>query len=389
MIKSSWPKHLKNEIEAVKNVLKSGKTNYWSGLYCRKFEKIFSKYNGVKFGLAVSNGSLALDAAVEALNLKQNDQIIVTPRSYMSSASCIVRNGCIPKFVDVNLNTQNIDPSNILNAINKKTKAIICVHLAGLPCDMHKILKIAKKFKLKVIEDCSQAHGAMIDGKKVGSFGDISTWSFCYDKIISTGGEGGFIATNNKKLWKKIWSIKDIGKDYDSVFKKKHKEGFKWFHDHIGTNMRMTEMQAVIGTLQINKLDQMIKRRNFLSNKIWKTVSNFSCFRYYKIPQNIRFAGYRCYVFVNSNFLKKNWSRKKIIIELNKKGINCKSGSCPEIYKEKAFKKMGYQNISLSNAKKLGEESIAFEVHPNLTDNEIKFICNSIIEIADICSIQK
>jgi len=389
MIKSSWPKHLKNEIEAVKNVLKSGKTNYWSGLNCRKFEKIFSKYNGVKFGLAVSNGSLALDAAVEALNLKQNDQIIVTPRSYMSSASCIVRNGCIPKFVDVNLNTQNIDPSNILNAINKKTKAIICVHLAGLPCDMYKILKIAKKFKLKVIEDCSQAHGAMIDRKKVGSFGDISTWSFCYDKIVSTGGEGGFIATNNEKLWKKIWSIKDIGKDYDSVFKKKHKEGFKWFHDHIGTNMRMTEMQAVIGTLQINKLDQMIKRRNFLSNKIWKTVSNFSCFRYYKIPQNIRFAGYRCYVFVNTNFLKKNWSRKKIIIELNKKGINCKSGSCPEIYKEKAFKKMGYQNISLSNAKKLGEESIAFEVHPNLTDNEIKFICNSIIEIADICSIQK
>jgi len=389
MIKSNWPNHLKNEIDAVKNVLKSNKTNYWSGLQCKKFEEIFSRYNGVKFGVAVSNGSLALDAAVEALNLKKNDQIIVTPRSYMSSASCIVRNGCIPKFVDVNINTQNIDPSNILNSINKKTKAIICVHLAGLPCDMYKILKIAKKFKLKVIEDCSQAHGAMIDGKKVGSFGDISTWSFCYDKIISTGGEGGFIATNNKKLWKKIWSIKDIGKDYDSVFKKKHKEGFKWFHDHIGTNMRMTEMQAVIGILQLNKLDQMIKRRNFLSNKIWKTASKYSCFHYYKIPKNIRFAGYRCYVFVNSSFLKKNWSRKKIIIELNKKGINCKSGSCPEIYKEKAFKKLGYQDISLSNAKKLGEETIAFEVHPNLTNNEIKFICNSIIEIADICSIQR
>lgn len=389
MIKSNWPNHLKNEIEAVKNVLKSSKTNYWSGLQCKKFEDIFSQYNGTKYGVAVSNGSLALDAAVEALNLKKNDEIIVTPRSYMSSASCIVRNGCIPKFVDVNIDTQNIDPINILNAINKKTKAIICVHLAGLPCDMHKILKIAKKFKLKVIEDCSQAHGAMIDGKKVGSFGDISTWSFCYDKIISTGGEGGFIATNNKKLWKKIWSIKDIGKDYDSVFKKKHKEGFKWFHDHIGTNMRMTEMQAVIGILQLNKLDQMIKRRNFLSNKIWKTVSKYSCFRYFKLPKNIRFAGYRCYVFVNSNFLKKNWSRKKIIIELNKKGINCKSGSCPEIYKEKAFKKLGYQDISLINAKKLGKESIAFEVHPNLTNNEIKFICNSIIEIADICSIQK
>ena len=227
MIKSFWPKHSKNEIDAVKNVLKSNKTNYWSGLQCKKFEKIFSKYIGTKFGVAVANGSLALDGAVEALNLKKNDQIIVTPRSYMSSASCIVRNGCIPKFVDVNINTQNIDPLNILNSINKNTKAIICVHLAGLPCDMHKIKKIAKKYKLKIIEDCSQAHGAMINGKKVGSFGDISTWSFCYDKIISTGGEGGFIATNNKKLWKKIWSIKDIGKDYDSVFKKKTQGGFQ------------------------------------------------------------------------------------------------------------------------------------------------------------------
>ena len=220
--------------------------------------------------LQLQNGSLALDAAIEALEFTPSDEILVTPRSYMSSASCIIRSGQKAKFVDVDLNSQNIDPNKIEKAINKNTKAIICVHLSGYPCDMKSIKFIARKYNLKIIEDCSQAHGARINNEVVGSFGDISTWSFCNDKIMSTGGEGGFIATNNNKLWKKIWSIKDIGKDYDSVFNKKHKEGFKWFHDHIGTNMRMTEMQAAIGLVQLSKLDKMIKIRNNNTKKYGK-----------------------------------------------------------------------------------------------------------------------
>ncbi len=387
MIKSSWPFHSNKEIEEVKKVLKSNKTNYWVGNKCKEFEYLFTNYIGCKYGISVANGSLALDAAVQSLNLKNNDEILVTPRSYMSSASCIVKAGYKAVFVDVDLDSQNINPNEIIKSISKKTKAIICVHLAGLPCDMPKIMKIAKKNNLKIIEDCSQAHGAMIGNKKVGSFGDIATWSFCNDKIISTGGEGGFIGTSNLKLWKILWSLKDIGKDYDSVFNKYHEEGFRWFHDHIGTNMRMTEMQAAIGIVQLKKLDKMVNKRNYNSNKILNIASKFECFRYYKIPSNIIFAAYRCYIFVNNKFLKKNWSRKKIIIELNKLGINCKSGSCPEIYREKAFKKLGYNKISLKNAKKLGRESIAFEVHPTITKKEINYICKKLFEIGKLCSL--
>ncbi len=386
MIKNSWPFHLKKEISSVANVLKSKKTNYWVGDICKNFEIKFCNYIDVKYGITVANGSLALDAAIECLNLDYGDEVIVTPRSYMSSASCIVRAGCVAKFVDVELNSQNINAQEILKSINKKTKAIICVHLAGFPCDMSSIMKIAKKYKLKVIEDCSQAHGAMIKNKKVGSFGDIATWSFCNDKIISTGGEGGFIATNNYFFWKKLWSIKDIGKDYNSVFKKKHKEGFKWFHDHIGTNMRMTEMQAAIGLIQLANLEKMISLRNRNSVKIWKTASKFDCFRIQNIPSDIRFAGYRCYIFVKNNRLKKGWSRSKIITALNYNGINCKSGSCPEIYKEKAFKNLGYKDMNLKIAKQLGKESIAFEVHPNLTKNEINYICSKISKVGIMCS---
>lgn len=387
MIKSSWPFHSIKEIEEVKKILKSNKTNYWVGNKCKEFEHLFANYIGCKYGITVANGSLALDAAVQSLNLKDNDEVLVTPRSYMSSASCIVKAGHKAVFVDVDLDSQNIDPNEIIKSINKKTKAIICVHLAGLPCDMKEIMKIAKKNNLKIIEDCSQAHGAMIGKKKVGSFGDIATWSFCNDKIISTGGEGGFIGTSNPKLWKILWSLKDIGKDYDSVFNKKHEEGFRWFHDHIGTNMRMTEMQAAIGIIQLKKLDEMLKKRNFNTNKILDIASKFSCFRYYKLPSNIIFAAYRCYIFVNDKFLEKKWSRKRIIIELNKFGINCKSGSCPEIYREKAFKKLGYNKISLKKAKKLGKESIAFEVHPTITKKEINYICKKLFEIGKLCSL--
>lgn len=386
MIKSTWPYHSKEEINQAIKVLKSGKTNYWVGNICETFEYKFSKYIGVKYGITIANGSLALDAAIEALEFNYDDEILVTPRSYMSSASCIIRSGQKAKFVDVDLNSQNIDPKKIEKAINKNTKAIICVHLSGYPCDMKSIKFIAKKYNLKIIEDCSQAHGAKINNKVVGSFGDISTWSFCNDKIMSTGGEGGFIATNNKKLWKKIWSIKDIGKDYDSVFNKKHKEGFKWFHDHIGTNMRMTEMQAAIGLVQLSKLDKMIKIRNNNVKKIWKVASNFNCFRIPFVPSEIKLAAYRCYIFLNLNELKKGWSRSRIVLILNSFGINCKSGSCPEIYKEKAFKKIGYNDLKLKNAQKLGKESIAFEVHPNLTSKEVQYICDKLEIVGSNCS---
>ena len=258
---NNWPKYTNKEIKIVKKIIQSGKVNYWTGNYCKLFEKKFKFKFNLNYAISVANGSVALDAAVSVLNLKKNDEVLVTSRSYVSTASCIQKTPAKIKFIDVDLKSKNIDLENIKKNINSKTKLIICVHLAGWPCDIDKIKKIIGKKKIYVLEDCSQAHGAKIKKKFVGSMGDISVWSFCNDKIMSTLGEGGMISTNNKKIWKKCWSFKDHGKNYNKVFYKKKNLGFRWLHDQLGSNYRMTEMQAVIGRLQLKKLDTQIKKK--------------------------------------------------------------------------------------------------------------------------------
>ena len=253
------PFYSKKSIQKIGPMLKSGKVNYWSGNEGKKFEKEFSNYLGNKYSLALSNGSVALEIALQALKLKKKDQVIVSPRSFIISASCTINLGIKPIFADVDSNG-NLNIEGIKNVYNKNIKVIILVHLNGLSCDLDPIVKFAKKNKIFLIEDCSQAHGAIYKGKKVGTFGDISTWSFCQDKIISTGGEGGLISTNNKRLWLKCWSLKDHGKNYNSVFFKKHKIGFRWLHDNYGSNYRMTEMQAILGRAQLKILDRQIKK---------------------------------------------------------------------------------------------------------------------------------
>ena len=259
-MKIKYPYFNKSSLKKVKKVLESGRVNYWTGNECKDFEKEFSKYHNIKYSLSVSNGSVALEIALKALKLKKTDSVIVTPRSFIISASCVLNLGLKPIFADVDDNG-NLDIKGIKKAYNKNVKAIIVVHLNGLYCDLDPILNFAKKNKIFLIEDCSQAHGAIYKGKKVGSFGNISTWSFCQDKIISTGGEGGMISTNNRKLWLKLWSLKDHGKNLKSVFYKKHKTGFKWLHDDFGSNYRMTEMQATIVREQLKSLDKQIKKK--------------------------------------------------------------------------------------------------------------------------------
>ena len=367
----------KKQIQLVSNVLRNNKTNYWTGKECKNFEKEFSNYHGIKHSLTVSNGSVALEIALKALNLKKTDKVIVTPRSFVISASCVLNLGLKPIFADVDDNG-NLSIEGIKQAYNKDVKAIILVHLNGLSCDMDPILNFAKKNKIYLIEDCSQAHGATYKGKKVGSFGDISTWSFCQDKIISTGGEGGMISTNNKKLWLKCWSLKDHGKNYQSVFHKKHKTGFRWLHDDLGSNYRMTEMQAVIGREQLKSLDQQIKKRNFIANLYLKELKdfyqkynilkkpNFKCktcpFKESKKKCNKCIHGfYRLELFIN----KKKINLTKLIETINKYKIKCNVGSCPEIYREKIFKKLKfYPKKRLQNAKLLGETSIMFPINP-------------------------
>ena len=367
----------KKQIINVTNILRKNKSNYWTGNECKDFEKEFSKYHNNKYSIVVSNGSVALDIALKALNLKNTDSVIVTPSSFIISASCVLNLGLKPVFADVDSNG-NLSIKGIKKAYNKDVKAIILVHLNGLSCDLDLILKFVKKNKLFLIEDCSQAHGAVYKNKKVGSFGHISTWSFCQDKIISTGGEGGMISTNNKSLWHKCWSYKDHGKNYNSVFYKKHKIGFKWLHDDLGSNYRMTEMQAAIGREQLKTLDRQVQIRNKIAKIYLKELKDyylqynllrkpdFKC-QTCPLKQNdkscnmCKHAFYRLNLYVNP----KKISQIKLIQQLNKNNISCGVGSCPEIYREKVFKKYKFQpKFRLQNAKKLGKTSLVFPINP-------------------------
>jgi len=369
---SPWPAFTQEEADRVSDILLSNKVNYWTGSECRDFEKEFADWNGTNYAVAVANGTLALDLALIALGIGVGDEVIVTSRTFLASVSSIVTAGATPVFADVDRDSQNISVDTISKVLTSKTKAIIAVHLAGWPCDMDGIMGLAKQHSLFVIEDCAQAHGAKYKGKPVGSIGHIGAWSFCQDKIMTTGGEGGMVTTNDESLWQKMWSYKDHGKNYDSVYNKQHPPGFRWLHDDFGTNWRMTEMQAGIGRIQLKRMPVWHERRIDNAQKIWKVATLLKGLRVPIIPENIIHAAYKCYVFVEPDFLKQGWDRDRIMNELVSHGVPCFSGSCSEVYLEKAFDNTEYRPAArLDVAKELGETSLMFMVHPTLTEQEI------------------
>jgi len=376
---STWPLFTIEEVDAVKDVLLSNKVNYWTGSECCKFEKEFSEFSDSKYAVALGNGTLALDVAFKALNITDGDEVIVTSRTFIASISSIVNAGAVPVFADVDLSSQNITPETIRSVITDKTKAIVCVHLAGWPCDMDEILAIANEHDLYVIEDCAQAHGAKYKGNPVGSIGYIGCWSFCQDKIMTTGGEGGMVTTNDESLWRKMWAYKDHGKSYEAVYEREHPEGFRWLHESFGTNWRMTEMQAAIGRIQLKRMSNWHEKRLNNANSIWSAAKKCKGLRVPAIPDYIEHAAYKCYVFVNGGVEL----RDKIMREINEKGVPCYSGSCSEVYLEKAFDNTGFRpKERLPVAKELGETSLMFLVHPTLTKEEIQKTCDVLIEVA-------
>jgi dTDP-4-amino-4,6-dideoxygalactose transaminase len=381
---SPWPSFSDEERSAVNNVLLSNQVNYWTGDECRKFEAEFAAWVGVDYGVALANGTAALESALHAIGIGQGDEVIVTPRTFIASVSCIVNAGAIPVFVDVDLESGNITADNISKGITKKTKAIICVHMAGWPCDMDRIMLLAEKHNICVIEDCAQAHGAKYKDRFVGGLGHIACWSFCQDKIITTGGEGGMVTTNKHEWWSKIWSYKDHGKSWEAVYKKKQSTGFQWVHNSFGTNLRMTEMQAAIGRIQLKKISEWNIARNNHAKAILQVCEQFpGKIRATKPPQHVVHAWYKCHVFINPQHLKSGWSREKILEEIVSSGVPSYAGSCSEVYLEQAFDSTGYRpSERLKNAKYMGETSLMFLVHPTLTKQEIDKTCEVIIDIA-------
>ena len=384
---SSWPLFTDEEANAVKNVLLSNKVNYWTGNECREFEKEFAVWSNSEYAIALGNGTLALDSALKALDIGFGNEVIVTSRTYIASVTSIVTAGAIPIFADIDKNSQNITTTSIRSLITKKTKAIICVHLAGWPCEMDEIIELANEFNLYVIEDCAQAHGAKYKSKPVGSIGNIGCWSFCQDKIMTTGGEGGMVTTNDKSLWSKMWSYKDHGKSYKAVYEQKHPDGFQWLNESFGTNWRMTELQGVIGRIQLKRMSNWHSNRISNALKIWNTAKQCKGLRVPSIPDYIEHAAYKCYVFIKLEELKNGWGRDKVIKEINALGVPCYFGACSEVYLEKAFDNTGFRpKERLANAKKLGETSLMFLVHPALTKDEIQQTCDAITSVMNMAT---
>lgn len=384
-----WPHFSEDEISIVSDILRSGKVNYWTGSVTRDFEKNFATWCGTSKAVALANGTLALDVALKALDIGPDDEVIVTPRTFIASISCVINCGATPVFADVELDSGNISRETIAPLITEKTKAIIPVHLAGWPVDIHAIQDLVKGQDIAVIEDCAQAHGATINGQSVGSLGEIGAWSFCQDKIMSTGGEGGMVTTNDEELWSKMWSFKDHGKSWDAVYNREHAPGFRWLHESIGTNWRMMEYQAAIGDYQLRILEEWTKRRTFIANSLIDTLSKFP--NSVRVPQpsaDFRHAYYRLYAYVIDSGLKTGWNRDRIVSEVVKLGAPLMQGTCSEVYREKAFDQLACRPTHrLDNARELGETSLAFLTHPTLSDENIAQYCQSIAQVFSEASI--
>ena len=379
---SPWPSFTQEEADAVSRTLLSNKVNYWTGSECREFENEFAAYFGSEYAIALGNGTLALDVAFKVLNIGSGDEVVVTSRTFLASVSSIVLAGAVPVFADVDRDSQNITAETVKAVLTSRTKAIVCVHLAGWPCDMDSIMALAEENGLYVIEDCAQAHGALYKGKPVGSFGHIGAWSFCQDKIMTTGGEGGMVTTNDRELWSKMWSFKDHGKSWEAVYEREHPPGFRWLHESFGTNWRMTELQAVIGRIQLQHMPEWTRIRNSNSAQIWEAARECAGLRVPVVPADIQHAAYKCYVFVEPEQLKEDWNRDRIMAEINARGVPCFSGSCSEVYLEKAFDNTGFRPAQrLPVAKELGETSLMFLVHPTLLQAEVDKTCRVLREV--------
>jgi dTDP-4-amino-4,6-dideoxygalactose transaminase len=376
---SPWPSFTEEEADAVQRVLLSNKVNYWTGSEAREFEREFATWCGTRHAVALANGTVALDLALKALNIGPGDEVVVTPRTFIASVSCVVNAGATPVFADVEPDSGNLSAHTVERVITPRTRAVICVHLAGWPCDMDPIMDLAVRHGFKVIEDCAQAHGARYKGRSVGSIGHIGAWSFCQDKIMTTGGEGGMVTTDDDALWRAMWAYKDHGKSYAAVYERQHPPGFRWLHESFGTNWRMLEMQAVIGRIQLGRMPAWRETRNRNAALIRACCQRHALLEVAEIPQYVQHAFYKCYVQIKPSLLAAGWNRDRIVESIMALGVPCYQGSCSEVYLEKAFDGTPWRpGQRLEVARTLGETSLMFLVHPTLTDRQMRATCDAI-----------
>jgi dTDP-4-amino-4,6-dideoxygalactose transaminase len=380
-VAGAWPFFAADELDAAVQVLQSGQVNYWTGDEGRQFEAEFAAFTGCKHAVALANGTVALECALKVLGVGLGDEIITTSRTFIASASSAVMLGARPIFADVDRESQNITAESIRRVLTPRTKAIIAVHLAGWPCEMDDIVALARARGIKVVEDCAQAHGATYKGRPIGSLGDVAAFSFCQDKIMTTAGEGGMVTTNSDELWNTMWSLKDHGKSYDAVYHREHPSGFRWLHESFGTNWRLSEIQSAVGRIQLTKLPKWVSVRRKYAKTLTNRLAALPGLRVTLPPEHIEHAYYKYYAFVRPEMLRPGWTRDRIIEAINAEGIPCFSGSCSEIYLEKAFPSEWRPQERLAVARELGETSLMFLVHPTLTEEHIRAACAAVEKV--------
>ena len=377
-----WPHFEQDELDAVRAVLASGKVNYWTGRECADFEKEFAAHIGCRYAVALANGSVALELALHALDIGPGDDVVVTARSFIASASCVVLRGARPVFADIDPASQNITAETVRQALTPATRAILPVHLSGWPCDMGPLLDLAKSRGIAVIEDCAQSHGATYKGRQTGSFGAIAAFSFCQDKIITTGGEGGMLLTNDRALWERAWSYKDHGKSHDAVLERQRQAGTRWVHESFGTNWRMTEMQAAIGRRQLAKLAQWLELRRRNAGLLNDALARIPGLNVPAPGPDFGHAYYKYCVFVDPARLRSGWSLHRIVDAINAEGIPCSPTAVSEIYLEKAFTDRNLAPAArLPAAQKLAETGILFMVHPTLAERDMRDTADAIVKV--------
>jgi dTDP-4-amino-4,6-dideoxygalactose transaminase len=381
--RSTWPRHEEDEIAAVVEVLRSGRVNALThGDRCRAFEAAFAERCDMPHAIAMANGTVTLEVALKALGIGPGDEVVVTPRSFMASAGCVVAVGARPVFADVDPDSQLLTAAGIEAVLTPRTRAIVPVHLAGWPCDMPAIMALARAHGLVVIEDCAQAHGARLDGRPVGSFGDAASFSFCTDKIMSTGGEGGILLLRDPAVHARAWSLKDHGKRLAAPMQPGI--AFRWLHDDFGSNHRLTEMQAAIGLVQLGKLDRWLEARRCNAAALFAALEGCAALRLPRPGPNIAHAWYKFGAFVRADRLRPGASRDSILLRAHAGGVPVFAGTCPEIYCEEAFRRNGMQPPApLPVARALGTSSLMLQVDHSLDPADVAATGKRLAEIVE------
>ena len=347
-----------NELKYVSNCIKTGWVSSL-GKYVIEFEKGFSRFCGSHYGLSTCNGTVALHLALTTLGIGSGDEVIIPALTFVATANAVFYTGAKPVFVDSETSTWNIDPQQIEEKITHKTKAIIVVHLYGHPCDMDPILDIARRYKLYVIEDSAQAHGAKYKGRRVGSIGDISCFSFYGNKIITTG-EGGMIVTNNIEWYKRSFFLRDHGMSKER----------RYYHPEVGYNYRFTNIQAAIGLAQLERLTRTLLIREKISNLYDHLLCDVEGI---SLQPRAEWADRVCWLYsilVEKDF---GFSRDELIALLNKKGIDTRPFFIP-MHVLPPYK----TGQKLPIAEGLSKKGLNLPSSITLKDKEIKFICNVI-----------